>query len=104
MAQQVKYLPLAQAMISGSWDQVPRWALCSGESASPSPFTSALAPSLSLSLSNKQNLKEKKKKLEGSKWFPKQVQQSQCIETCVFCFERPLVPHTEPVGDYFSYC
>ena len=28
-AQSVKQLPWAQAMISGSWDRVLRWALCS---------------------------------------------------------------------------
>ena len=54
VAQSVKHLPLAQVMISGSWDQSPHQAPCSvlsGESASPSP--SASPPALSLSLTNK---------------------------------------------------
>ena len=40
VAQLVKRLPLAQVMISGSWDQVLSWAPCSAEvyfSLCPSP-------------------------------------------------------------------
>ena len=49
------YLPLAQGMIPGSWDQVLHWAPCR-ESASPSAYASAY-----LSQINKQNLFKKKK-------------------------------------------
>ena len=36
----VEHLPLAQGMVPGSWDRVPRWAPCE-EPASPSAYVSA---------------------------------------------------------------
>ena len=53
VAQSVKHLPLAQVMISVSWDQTPRQALCSAGSLlrpSTSHSPSVLFLSLSLSL------------------------------------------------------
>ena len=51
VAQQVEHLPLAQAMIPDSWDQVPRQAPCMEPA---SPFACDFASfSLSLSLMNK---------------------------------------------------
>ena len=59
MVQSVKLLPLAQVMIPGSWDGVPRQVPCSvGEPASPSPFAPH-AGLLSLSLSNKEKILQK---------------------------------------------
>ena len=53
MAQSVKHLPLAQVMISGSWDQVLHWAPCSaGSLLLPLPLPS-LVISLSLCKINK---------------------------------------------------
>ena len=55
VAQWVGPLPLAQVMVSGSWDQAPRWALCSVGSLLPPLSLPASLPTcdLSLSLSNK---------------------------------------------------
>ena len=58
VAQSVRCMPLAQVMISGSWDQVPCWAPCSaGTLLLPLLLLILL---LLLFLSNKQNLKKKK--------------------------------------------
>ena len=62
VAQWVKPLPLAQVMISGSWDRAPHRALCSTGSLLPS--LSAYLSAYLWSLSNKWNLKKKKKKKE----------------------------------------
>ena len=62
MAQSVKHLPLAQVVISGSWNQVPHWALCSaGSLLLPLPLSLPLIMLLSLSLSliNTKSLKRK---------------------------------------------
>ena len=57
MAWSVEPLPLAQAMIPGSWDGAPHWVPCSAESLLlplPLPITlPACALSQSFSLSNK---------------------------------------------------
>ena len=55
VAQWVKPLPLAQVMISGSWDQAPHWTLCSaGILLLPLSLPGSLPTcDLSLSLSNK---------------------------------------------------
>ena len=51
--QWVKPLLSAQVMISGSWDQAPRWALHSVGSLLPPLSLSASLPTCYLSLSNK---------------------------------------------------
>ena len=58
MAQSVKFLPSAQVMIPGSWDQALSWAPCSVESRIlPLPL---LLPLLVLPLLSKDNLKKNK--------------------------------------------
>ena len=71
VAQLVKCLTSAQVMISGSWDQVPYQALCSAESLLL-PLSLCLPPPKDLCwcillLSNKYNLKKKKKNLVKAK-------------------------------------
>ena len=53
VAQWVKPLPLAQVMISGSWDRVPHRALCSAGSLLPSLSLPASTSTCDFSLSNK---------------------------------------------------
>ena len=48
-----KPLPLAQVMISGSWDRDPHWALCSAGSLLPPLSLLAALPPCNLCLSNK---------------------------------------------------
>ena len=53
VAQWVKPLPSAQAMISGSWDRAPHQALCSAESLLPSLSLPASLPTCDLCQINK---------------------------------------------------
>ena len=62
-AQSVKRLLTAQVMIPGSWDGISHWAPCSAGSLLP-PLPAvppACAHFLSFLLTNKENLKKKKK-------------------------------------------
>ena len=59
VAQSVKCLPLAQVMISRSWDQAFHWAPCSAKGLSlllPLLLPLTLLPACALTVSNKYNL------------------------------------------------